>query len=68
MRARGEVVEIYIIYVGLDRIEDPDRRHRMKQIPTSFKLSDEQVEDLKQSGRRLLGSSPRYQALVKSLQ
>ena len=59
-------VEAYMITVSLDELEDEDERRGLKSIPTNFALSDEQVDRLRASGRRLLRESPEFQRLLKS--
>jgi NTE family protein len=60
-------VKTYMVNVGFDRLEDEGERRYFKRIPTSFTLSDEQVERLRAAGRRLLRESPDFQHLVRSL-
>jgi NTE family protein len=47
-----------------DFAEEPDRRY-FKRIPTSFTLSDHQVDELIWAGRELLLDSTEYQRLVQ---
>ena len=61
-------VKTYMINVGFDELEDEDERRYFKRIPTSFKLSDKEVDRLREVGRRLLRESPDFQRLVESLQ
>ena len=60
-------VRSYFVEVSFDLIEDEAERNYFKQLPTSFVLSDEQVDRLRQAGRELLNGSPGFQALVEAL-
>jgi NTE family protein len=57
----------HFIEVSFESIPDEDERRYFKGMPTSFRLSDEQVDQLREVGRRLLRESPDYQDLVKEL-
>ena len=58
----------HMIYVGFDDLEDEKERRYFKRLPTSFQLSDEQVDRLREAGRRLLRESPDFQRLLKALE
>jgi len=57
----------YKVRVGFDDIEHPDDRSFFNRIPTSFSLSDEQVDRLIEAGRELLRNNPNYQRLLADL-
>jgi len=61
-------VKTYMVNVSFGLLEDEDERRYFKRIPTSFKLSDKEVDRLREVGRRLLRESPDFQQLVQSLQ
>jgi len=61
-------VTTHMVTVGFDELRDEDEREFFKLLPTSFDLSDREVDRLREVGRRLLRSSPAYQDLVKRLQ
>jgi NTE family protein len=63
-----EKVTGHLIEVTFDSIEDEAKRKYFKRLPTSFSLTDEQVERLREAGRRLLRQSPGFQDLVRQLQ
>ena len=56
-----------MVEVSFGRFPEPEERHYFKRIPTSFKLSDHQVDELIWAGRELLLQSPEYQRLVQQL-
>ena len=60
-------VVAYNVRVGFDDIEHPDDRSFFNRIPTSFSLSDEQVDRLIEAGRELLRNNPNYQRLLADL-
>jgi len=65
---QGQGVQAFFIEASFDSIDDAEERARFKGMPTSFVLSDEQVDDLRAVGRRLLRDSPNYQRLLASLE
>jgi NTE family protein len=67
VNAAGADVTGYVLEVSFDNIKDPDRRRMLKALPTSFSLSDEQVDDLRSAARELLEQSPEYQRLLRTL-
>jgi len=56
-----------MINVGFDEFKDASTRRYFKRIPTSFTLSDKQVDQLRDAGRRLLRESPEFQNLVAEM-
>jgi NTE family protein len=60
-------VTAYNVRVGLIDILHPDDRSFFNQIPTSFSLSEEQVDRLIEAGRELLRNNPNYQRLLEDL-
>jgi NTE family protein len=63
----GHDMKVYMVEVSFDNIQDAKRRRYLKRIPTSFKLSDEQVDDLIQAGRELIVAEPQFQELLMNL-
>ncbi len=57
----------YFIQVGFSDVEQPERRQFFNRIPTSFSLSDEQVDRLIAAGHELLRSNPDYQRFLADL-
>jgi len=60
-------VEPYFILLDFDGIQDPERRSVLNYIPTSFHLSDEQVDLLIDAGGELLRTNPEFQRLLYDL-
>jgi NTE family protein len=63
-------VDPYVIEINFEaagRISGEDPRYYL-DLPTSFKLNEEQVEKLVSVGPELLEASPRYQCLLKVLE
>ena len=63
----GRPVTPYFIRVGFRDIAQPERRKFFNRVPTSFSLTDEQVDKLIAAGRELLRNNPDYQRLVAHL-
>jgi NTE family protein len=57
-----------MIDVSFDALEDPDERRYFKRLPTSFTLTDKQVDRLREAGRRLLRESPEFQRLLREFE
>jgi len=62
------VVKPHVIEVSFDVIEDREQRSYFKRLPTSFTLKDDEVDRLREAGRRILLESPDFQRLVRQLQ
>ena len=60
-------VSPYFIQVRFDDIEQPELKLFLNKIPTSFALSDEQVDALIKNGRELLRNNPVFQQLLLEL-
>jgi len=67
MSTEGHHVEPYFILLDFNGIHDPERRKALNQIPTSFNLSDEQVDLLIEAGGELLRTNPEFQRLLNDL-
>ena len=57
----------YFIQVTFADIPDPDRRIFFNKVPTSFDLTDEQVDRLIEAGRQLLRDNPEFRNLLSDL-
>jgi NTE family protein len=57
-------IEFYIIEVKFDALADEDERDYLKSLPTSFKLTSEQVNKLREAGSRILVDSEEYQRFL----
>jgi NTE family protein len=64
-RDAGHDVRGFLVEVSFDDFFEKKDRRYFKRIPTSFKLSDHQVDELIWAGRELLLSSPEYHRLVR---
>ena len=60
-------IEFYPIDVSFERIADPERRRRLLSLPTSFALSDDDVDALRQAAGEVLRENPVYQKVVRDL-
>jgi len=60
-------IEFYAIDINFDAIADPEEKRYFRNLPTSFVLSDEQVDRLREMAGRLLRQSPDYQRLLRDL-
>ena len=58
---------MYNARVEFKDILHPDERSFFNRIPTSFSLSEEQVDRLIKVGRELLRNNPNYQRLLADL-
>ena len=60
-------VSAHFVKMGFIDIEQPERRRFFNTIPTSFSLTEEQVDRLVEAGRELLRNNPDYQQLLAEL-
>ena len=67
LSTQGETVTPYFIQLGIEDIGQPDELDYLNNIPTSFSLSDEQVDKLIDAGRTLLRNNPDYQRFLTDL-
>jgi hypothetical protein len=63
----GHPVASHFVEVSFDAIVDDEKRSYFKGLPTSFVLDDDEVDQLRGAGRRLLRDSPAFQGLVAEL-
>ena len=54
----------HFIKLGFDDVESPEAQKYFNSVPTSFKLSEEQVDRLIEAGHELLRNNPDYQRLL----
>jgi NTE family protein len=59
-----KTVHPYFIELSFEELKQPEVRAFFNKIPTSFKLSDEQVDRLIAVGRQLLRENPDFQRLL----
>lgn len=60
-------VDLYWVYVGFERIEDPERRHYFQTLPTTFYLPEKDVNELREIAKVLMEDSKEFQDLKASL-
>jgi NTE family protein len=60
-------IKFYLIEVKFDALKDEAERHYFKSLPTSFKLSEEQVDNLRDAAHRILTQSGEFRQLLDDL-
>ena len=60
-------ITAYFVQLGFVDILQPEARRFFNRIPTSFSLSEEQVDRLIEAGHELLRNNPDYQRLLADL-
>ena len=60
-------VTSYFVQLGFAQVASPQSRQYFNSIPTSFNLSEEQVDRLIEAGHELLRNNPDYQRLLADL-
>ena len=63
--AKFPKVDMYMMSVGFAALADPERREFFGKLPTSFVLSDHEVDELISVGGELLRQLPEYQEMVR---
>lgn len=61
-------LDAYFIRLSFDQIKDQKMRRYINQIPTSFALTDEQVDAVIKAGRDLLLENQEFQRLLRDIQ
>ncbi len=61
-------IQFYVVEVKFAALEDPEERTYFKRLPTSFRLSPEEVDKLRGVARRILSQSEEFQRLLRDLQ
>jgi len=57
----------YFVKVGFSELATPEKKKFYDALPTSFSLTDEQVDELIKAGHELLRSDPTYQRFLTDL-
>ena len=57
----------HLVVIDFDNIKDDEKREFLKEIPTSFSLTPEQVTALRQAGKQLLHESVEYQQFLNDM-
>jgi len=65
--AAGSSIDVFVIDVAFHAIDDPVARRYFTDLPTTFSLSDDQVDRLRVIGGKLLRESREYNRLLCSL-
>lgn len=60
--------ESYFIQVSFRDIKEPERLKFFNRVPTSFDLSDEQVDNLIEAGRELLRNNPEFKRFLSNFE
>jgi NTE family protein len=60
-------IKIYLIEVNFDSVKDHKERLYFKRLPTSFKLTSDQVDKLRGVAHRIMAESPDFQGLLNDL-
>jgi NTE family protein len=61
-------VEFSVIDVSFGAVADPELRQYLQNLPTSFALSDEAVDKLRETAAQLLRESPAFRRFVNAMQ
>jgi len=59
--------EAQLVIVDIDSLKDAEQREKLKQLPTSFRLAPEEVDELRQAARTILLDSPGYQKFLDDM-
>ncbi len=60
--------KIYLVEIDFDKLADRKRRQAMKHLPTSFRLSVEQVDALRASAREIMTGSKDFQEFMRDME
>ena len=60
-------IQFYMVEVNFNGLKDKAERAYFKQLPTSFKLSEEEVDKLRAAARRILVQSSEFRKLLSDL-
>ena len=60
-------IDMLLVEISFDQVSDPERRSYLKNLPTSFVLEPEEVDELRSVAGELLQQSPGYQRLLHDL-
>ena len=60
--------KIYLVEVDFDKLADRKRRQAMKSLPTSFRLSVEEVDALRASAREIMTGSKDFQEFMRDME
>ena len=57
----------YLVYVDLDQVTDKEKRNRLKELPTSFVLQPEEVDELREAARTILSNNKNLKKFINEL-
>jgi NTE family protein len=57
----------YMVYVDIDQVTDKEKRERLKELPTSFVLQPEQVDELRGAAREVLTNNKNLKKFMDEL-
>ena len=60
-------IKTYIVIVDLDELKDAVKRERLKQLPTSFELNPEDVDELREAAKTILSESKVYKQFLEEM-
>lgn len=60
-------IQIYLIEVSFDSLKDQKERMYFKRLPTSFKLTADQVDKLRDVAHRIMAESHEFKQLLNDL-
>ena len=58
----------HLIIIDLDSIKEKERRERLKQLPTSFRLESEEVDALTNAAKTIINNSEEFQQFLHDIQ
>jgi len=64
---KGKTMTPYLVEISFEGIKQLEARQFFNKVPTSFSLTDEQVDKLIAAGRQLLRNHPVFQLLMADL-
>jgi NTE family protein len=59
--------ELYVVDVSFSALKDKEERGYLNQLPTSFKLKDEEVDRLRAAAAKIILDSPDFQRVLKDV-
>jgi NTE family protein len=59
--------ETNLIVIDLDKIKDDEKRVRLKQLPTSFVLEPDEVDELREAAKELISESIPFQKFLNDI-
>jgi len=60
-------IKTYIVEIDLDRLQNVEKRDRLKSLPTSFVLAPEDVDELREAAKTILIESAEFQEFLNDM-